>query len=262
MGALHHLFYHLHLENAGLIEAFPTHRAQVGLPPRVDQAVSLQVHQVAETPPAQLTLVRFQAGVNDLVGFQRPFGDEAFLAPVAPERPLQRVDPLVDREVAGLGEVLPTDTAAERLLPRVRPPVDQQAVSGGEALAADVAVERLDVRVNKPVGLQRLLPAKLLPADLAGVRSDVAAVFLVCQQVLIQGGLVDKRLITHAAAERPFSCVDALVVSKQRHEAETLGALVTTVATPLPGKDVFLDSFALSFLLFLTGLWFSRGFGF
>lgn len=51
---------HLHvaLQDAGLVEAFAAHVAQVGFGPRVDQRVSLQVHVMAKFSAAHLTLKR------------------------------------------------------------------------------------------------------------------------------------------------------------------------------------------------------------
>lgn len=101
------------LDFVGAAEALATHGAAVGLLPRVDPHVHLQVGHLGEALAADLTAEGFLPCVAPLVLLEAPRGAAALPAHAAAVGLLPRVHLHVHVQVAGLTEGLAADFAAE-----------------------------------------------------------------------------------------------------------------------------------------------------
>lgn len=89
-------------------EAFVTHAALVRLLLRVNATVQLEVPQAAELVPAERAAVGLVTGLAASVPPQVTERRVAFSTVIAQVQPVPLMDALVDFQVAGLGELLPT----------------------------------------------------------------------------------------------------------------------------------------------------------
>lgn len=103
----------VNLQNVSPRKALIAHGAAVGFLLSVYPSVELQIPQAAELVPAHGAAVGLVRRLVALVPLQLGEGREAFAAVAAEMEPLGKMDPLVNPQVAGLGEDLPTLVAGE-----------------------------------------------------------------------------------------------------------------------------------------------------
>lgn len=106
----------VHLEAAGLREAFSTQAAAVAFLSRVDAHVSLDVAGLGESPATLSTAEGFLPSVHPLVGFQLVQVVEGLLAQWAVVDLLPSMGALVHQQVSGGGEQAGALLAGERSL--------------------------------------------------------------------------------------------------------------------------------------------------
>lgn len=122
----------VHLEAAGLREAFSTQAAAVAFLSRVDAHVSLDVAGLGESPATLSTAEGFLPGVHPLVGFQLVQVVEGLLAQWAVVDLLPSMGALVHQQVSGGGEKAGALLAGERsLYPAGKAPGVWGSVSDG-----------------------------------------------------------------------------------------------------------------------------------
>lgn len=113
----------------------------------MEAQVSLEVVLEAEAQSAGLTYEGFLTRMDHSVLQQAHLTLEGLVALAALVRPLLRVRPLVDAQVAGSGEALPAGCARVRPSSSVDCLVLTETLLPGEAFPADVAHEGLDLGV-------------------------------------------------------------------------------------------------------------------
>lgn len=163
----------------------------------VEPQVSLEVVLEAEAQSAGLTHEGFLPGVDHSMLQQPHLTLEGLVALAALVRPLLRVRPLVDAQVAGGGEALPAGQAGVRPGAGVDGLVLAETLLPGEALPADVAHEGLDLGVRHLVVPERTGGGECAGAGLAFQRRFLQSV----------GRLVDSELAQQS--ELPVALVAA-----------------------------------------------------
>lgn len=163
--------------------------------------MSLKVVLESEAQAAGVAGEGLLSGVDQSVLQQPHLTLETFVALAAFERPLLRVRPLVDSQVAGGRKGLFAHLAGVRPSPRVDGLVLSEALRPGEALPADVTHEGLDVAVRRLVVPERCGGGEGAVARLALQRCFLQAVVGLVDLQLAQQS---ERLITLLAAQQLF----------------------------------------------------------
>lgn len=188
-------------------EAQSAGRTHEGFLPGVDHSMLQQPHLTLEGLVALAALVRPLLRVRPLVDAQVAGGGEALPAGGAGVRPGAGVDGLVLAEALLPGEAFPADVAHEGLDLGVRHLVVPERAGGGERAVAGVALQRCFLQPVRRLVDSQLAQQSELPVALVAAQQLVGVVLLslpqlVSQLVLLQGlGLVET-FVAGAAGER------------------------------------------------------------
>lgn len=220
---LHTVNQHVCLQSPGTCEALSAFITPERLLSVVQAQVSLEVVLEAKTQPAGLTHEGLLSRVDHSVLQQAHLTLEGLVALAALVRPVLRVRPLVDAQIAGGGEALPAGGAGVRPGAGVDGLVLAEALLPCEAFPTDVAHEGLDLGVRHLVVPERGRGGEGAVADVALQRCFLQPV----------------RRLMNSELPQQSELLVALVAAQQ---------LVGVILLSLPqlvGQDVLLQSLGL-----------------